>query len=121
VFQLPGRGRRNWRWDRDLLEIHAARADADRPDARRAGRPGSPDRGGRRRPADDDDVAFTPTGDGATVRIETEWQPSRGITGVRERLFAARQLARVYADELSRLDDYAGLAAVIARTRDGWS
>jgi hypothetical protein len=51
--------------------------------------------------------AFTPTGDGATVRIETTWQPSRGIVGVLERLFAPRQLARVYADELSRLDAYA--------------
>lgn len=48
--------------------------------------------------------AFTPSDGGATVRIETKWQPGGGIGGFLERLFAPRQLARVYADELSRLD-----------------
>jgi uncharacterized protein YndB with AHSA1/START domain len=51
--------------------------------------------------------AFTPTDGGTTVRIQTTWQPGRGIGGILERLFAPRQLTRVYADELSRLEDYA--------------
>ena len=51
--------------------------------------------------------AFTPNDRGTTVRIQTTWQPSKGPIGFLERLFAPRQLARVYADELSRLEDYA--------------
>ena len=51
--------------------------------------------------------AFTPNAAGATVRIETTWEPGHGIRGVLERLFAPTQLARVYADELRRLEAYA--------------
>lgn len=55
--------------------------------------------------------AFAPGADGTTVRIETTWQPAAGIGGFLERLFAPRQLARIYADELSRLDAYAASRA----------
>jgi uncharacterized protein YndB with AHSA1/START domain len=51
--------------------------------------------------------SFTPNGGRSAVRIETAWQPNGGIRGVLERIFAPRQLARVYADELGRLEAYA--------------
>jgi hypothetical protein len=51
--------------------------------------------------------AFTPDGDRTTVQIQTVWRPSGGFGGLLERLFAPRALAKVYADELSRLESYA--------------
>ncbi len=51
--------------------------------------------------------SFAPAGARTTVRIETTWKPNGGIRGVLERIFAPRQLAAVYADELSRLEAYA--------------
>jgi len=51
--------------------------------------------------------AFTQTGDGTAVRIETSWLPGTGFAGLLERWFAPRMLARVYADELRRLEAYA--------------
>ena len=52
--------------------------------------------------------AFDPTGPSAAiVRIETTWQPGPGVAGLLERLFAPRMLARIYADELARLEAYA--------------
>ncbi|HLO36505.1 MAG TPA: SRPBCC family protein [Candidatus Deferrimicrobium sp.] len=50
---------------------------------------------------------FVPNGAGATVRIETTWQAGGGVSGLLERLFAPRLLARVYEDELGRLEAYA--------------
>ena len=54
--------------------------------------------------------AFTPTDEGTTVRIETSWLPGTGLPGLLERWFAPRMLARVYADELRRLEAYAAIA-----------
>jgi uncharacterized protein YndB with AHSA1/START domain len=47
-----------------------------------------------------------PDGTGSRVRFETRWQGAKGIGGFFERLFAPRVLARVYKDELERLDRY---------------
>lgn len=53
----------------------------------------------------------TPEGTRSRVRIDTRWQGAAGIGGFFERTFAPRALARIYADELSRLEVYAaGLA-----------
>lgn len=49
----------------------------------------------------------TPEGAGCRVRIETIWQPVRGLEGIMERLFAPRLLRSLYADELNRFDQYA--------------
>ena len=52
--------------------------------------------------------AFDPTdAAAASVRIETTWQARPGFAGILERLFAPRLLAKVYADELARLEAYA--------------
>jgi len=50
---------------------------------------------------------FLPGGDLTTVRIETTWEPRGGFRGLLERAFAPRMLAKIYADELHRLEDYA--------------
>lgn len=44
---------------------------------------------------------------GSLVRIETRWQPARGIEGWVERAFGPRMLRTLYKDELARLDAYA--------------
>ena len=44
---------------------------------------------------------------GCQVRIDSEWKGASGVGGFFERLFAPKALARIYADELSRLDAYA--------------
>jgi len=49
----------------------------------------------------------TPDGDGCHVRIETRWQPARGIVGVLERWFAPRLMRRIYREELGLLESYA--------------
>lgn len=50
----------------------------------------------------------TPAGDATcNVRIGSRWEGAAGIGGFFERTFAPRALRAVYADELSRLDDYA--------------
>jgi hypothetical protein len=51
--------------------------------------------------------SFDPNDGWSTVRIETRWEPGRGVSGLLERLFAPRLLTRIYADELSRLETYA--------------
>lgn len=48
-----------------------------------------------------------PEGEGSQVRIQTTWEGASGIGGFFERLFAPRALRRLYADLLSRLDQYA--------------
>ncbi|MGH9099220.1 MAG: SRPBCC family protein [Acidimicrobiales bacterium] len=50
---------------------------------------------------------LTPEGGRTQVRVETSWEGAAGVGGFFERLFAPRALARVYADELARLDAYA--------------
>lgn len=47
-----------------------------------------------------------PTGGGARVRFDTVID-DRGLTGLMTRLFAARLLRPLYADELQRLDAFA--------------
>jgi polyketide cyclase/dehydrase/lipid transport protein len=54
---------------------------------------------------------FLPGGNLTTVRIETTWEPRRGVRGLLERVFAPRMLSRVYADELGLLDQYAASQA----------
>jgi Polyketide cyclase / dehydrase and lipid transport len=49
----------------------------------------------------------TPAGDTCRVRIETQWNGASGIGGFFERMFAPRVMRRMYADELTRLDNYA--------------
>ena len=49
----------------------------------------------------------TPEGNGSLVRIETTWPGAGGIPGLLERWLAPRLLAKLYADELERLDRYA--------------
>jgi uncharacterized protein YndB with AHSA1/START domain len=49
-----------------------------------------------------------PDGSGSRVRIETRWEAARGIEGWLERLLAPRALRGLYADELARLERYAG-------------
>lgn len=51
-----------------------------------------------------------PEGSGCRVQVETRWQGAGGVGGLFERLFAPRVLRRLYADELARLDRYAGTA-----------
>jgi hypothetical protein len=47
-----------------------------------------------------------PTGDGARVRFDTVIEEG-GLQGILNRLFVARILGPIYADELSRLEDHA--------------
>lgn len=42
------------------------------------------------------------------VRISTAWDGAGGIGGLFERLFAPRVMRAIYADELERLNSYAG-------------
>lgn len=49
----------------------------------------------------------TPDGDRCRVGLVTTWQGAGGVGGFFERLFAPRALAKLYADELERLDRYA--------------
>lgn len=57
----------------------------------------------------------TPDGDSCLVRIETRWNGTGGIGGYFERTFAPRVMRKMYADELTRLDDYARQQAGAAR------
>jgi uncharacterized protein YndB with AHSA1/START domain len=49
----------------------------------------------------------TPRDGSCQVRISTTWDGAGGVGGFFERTFAPRVLARMYADELARLDAYA--------------
>ncbi|MGH2616522.1 MAG: SRPBCC family protein [Thermomicrobiales bacterium] len=44
---------------------------------------------------------------GSRLRIETTWESRGGIAGFVERLLAPRLLARLYADELDRIEQWA--------------
>jgi len=48
--------------------------------------------------------AVEPRGDASSVRVTTTWTGAGGIGGFFERRFAPKALARIYADELGRLD-----------------
>ncbi|MBO0805938.1 MAG: SRPBCC family protein [Nocardiopsaceae bacterium] len=48
-----------------------------------------------------------PLGEKSRVSINTSWDGAGGVGGFFERLFAPRAMSRIYADELSRLNDYA--------------
>ena len=54
------------------------------------------------------ETVFTvePSGDGARVRFDTVIDDA-GLQGILNRLFVARVLGPIYADELRRLEDYA--------------
>ena len=52
-------------------------------------------------------------GGGARTRIETRWQPARGLAGLIERLFAPRMLQQIYREELANLNDVAGSLGVV--------
>ena len=47
-----------------------------------------------------------PDGSGSNVTIMTEYEGSRGISGLIERFLAPLLLRRLYKDELQRLDSY---------------
>lgn len=49
----------------------------------------------------------TPAGETCVVKIETRWTGAGGVGGFFERTFAPKVMAKMYADELSRLDTYA--------------
>jgi hypothetical protein len=59
-----------------------------------------------------------PEGDRALTRIETRWEPARGLTGLLERLVAPRMLRQIYREELTRLDRVA-VSVNADRTADG--
>jgi len=47
-------------------------------------------------------------GNGAKTRIETRWQPTVGLAGLVERIFAPRMLRQIYREELANLNNVAG-------------
>ena len=47
-----------------------------------------------------------PDGSGSNVTIRTEYEGSRGVSGMIERFLAPLLLGRLYKDELQRLDTY---------------
>jgi Polyketide cyclase / dehydrase and lipid transport len=49
----------------------------------------------------------SPESDSSRVRIESTWNGAGGIGGFFERLFAPRAMKRIYAEELTKLDEYA--------------
>jgi hypothetical protein len=48
-----------------------------------------------------------PVGNQSRVRIETSWEPSRGLAGLFERLFAPRLFRKLYAQELDLIERWA--------------
>jgi hypothetical protein len=48
-----------------------------------------------------------PAGDQSQVRIETSWEPSRGLAGLIERLIAPRLFRKLYAEELDLIERWA--------------
>ena len=48
-----------------------------------------------------------PVGSQSRVRIETTWQPSRGIAGLIERLVAPRLFRKLYTEELDLIERWA--------------
>ena len=54
-------------------------------------------------------TSFTvdPVGNQSRVRIETSWEPSRGLAGLFERLIATRLFRKLYAEELDLIERWA--------------
>jgi hypothetical protein len=48
-----------------------------------------------------------PAGDQSRVRIETSWEPSRGLAGWIERLFTPRMFRKLYTQELDLIERWA--------------
>jgi len=48
-----------------------------------------------------------PAGDQSRVRIETSWEPSRGLAGAIERLLTPRMFRKLYNQELDRIERWA--------------
>jgi hypothetical protein len=48
-----------------------------------------------------------PVGDQSRVRIETSWQPDRGLAGLIERLVAPRLFRKLYVEELDLIERWA--------------
>ena len=48
-----------------------------------------------------------PVGSQSRVRIETTWQPSRGLAGLIERLVAPRMFRKLYTEELDLIERWA--------------
>ena len=48
-----------------------------------------------------------PVGDQSRVRIETSWEPSRGLAGLIERLIAPRMFRKLYTEELDLIERWA--------------
>jgi hypothetical protein len=48
-----------------------------------------------------------PVGNQSRVRIETSWEPSRGLAGLLERLVAPRVFRKLYAEELDLIERWA--------------
>jgi hypothetical protein len=48
-----------------------------------------------------------PVGDQSRVRIETSWEPSRGLAGLVERLIAPRLFRKLYTEELDLIGRWA--------------
>jgi len=58
-----------------------------------------------------------PVGTQSRVRIETTWQPSRGIAGLLERLVTPRLFRKIYRDELELIEHWAIENASITASR----
>jgi hypothetical protein len=60
-----------------------------------------------------------PAGSQSRVRIETTWEPSRGIAGLFERLFAPRMFHKLYAEELDLIERWAIESVSVTSPRPG--
>jgi uncharacterized protein YndB with AHSA1/START domain len=58
-----------------------------------------------------------PVGNQSRVRIETTWEPSRGIAGLLERLVTPRLFRKIYGDELELIEHWAIKNASITAAR----
>jgi hypothetical protein len=59
-----------------------------------------------------------PAGDQSRVRIDTSWQPSRGLTGLIERLITPRLFQKLYVEELDLIECWA-IDRESSRSREG--
>ena len=56
-----------------------------------------------------------PAGDQSRVRIETSWEPSRGLAGVIERFLTPRMFRKLYTQELDLIERWAGAIVTAPR------
>ena len=66
-------------------------------------------------------TSFTvdPAGNQSRVRIETSWEPSPGLTGMIERLFAPRTFRKLYGEELDLIERWAIESVSVTSPRRG--